>query len=159
MASRRFEGAVTTPADSGDVPDQSIVPVPERPPRPLALEASAAVLIIGGFTSILGTIGYQIGGGDTGTLGLVILALDILTVMVGFLIRMGRAWVFAINVVAIALFLELTALPSAFAIVFVILDSLVVFSLFRHRRWFDWEPPDSSESAEPAESPDPTEHA
>ncbi len=154
MASRRFEGAVTTPADSGEIADQSIVPVPERPPRPLALEASAAVLIIGGFTSILGTIGYQVGGGDTGMLGLVILALDILTVMVGFLIRMGRAWVFAINVVAIALFLELTALPSAFAIVFVILDSLVMFSLFRHRRWFDWEPPEAP--LESPESPDPT---
>jgi hypothetical protein len=151
MASRRFEGAVTTPADSGEIADQSIVPVPDRPPRPLALEASAAILIIGGLTSILGTIGYQIGGGDTGMLGLVILALDILTVMVGVLIRMGRAWVFAINVVAIALFLELTALPSAFAIVFVVLDTLVLFSLFRHRGWFDWKPPAAPDPPEPAE--------
>jgi hypothetical protein len=145
MASRRFEGAVTTPADSGEIGDQTIVPTPERPSRPLALEASAAVLIIGGFTSILGTVGYQVGGGDTGMIGLLILALNILTVMVGIFIRMGRAWVFSINVVAIALFLELTALPSAFAIVFVVLDSLVLLSLFRHRGWFYWEPPEPRE--------------
>jgi hypothetical protein len=145
MSSRRFEGAVTTPADGGAIADQTVVPTPERPSRPLALEASAAILIVGGITSIIGTIGYQASGGDTGAIGLLILALDILTVMVGVLIRMGRAWVFAINVVAIALFLELTALPSAFAIVFVILDSLVMFSLFRHRGWFYWEPPEPRE--------------
>jgi hypothetical protein len=151
MANRRFDGAITTPADSGEIGDQTVIPTPERPRRPLLLEGSSAVLIVGGLTSILGTIGYQVGGGDTGALGLLILALDILTIMVGVLIRMGRAWVFAINVVAIALFLELTALPSAFAIVFVVLDSIVLFALFRHRGWFYWQPPDVVSAADEPE--------
>ena len=142
MSSRRFDGAITTPADSGEVPDASRPPVAERPPRPILIELAAAILIVGGMTAVLETIGYLGSGvGPAGTpLGALILTLDILTVIVGILIRAGRAWVLDINVVAIALFLEITALPSTFAIVFAALDGLVLVALFRHRAWFLWRP-------------------
>ena len=42
-----------------------------------------------------------------------------------------------LNVVAIALFIELTALPSGVAIVFAGLDAIVLAALIRHRAWFD----------------------
>ncbi len=139
--SKRFEGAITTP-DEGVIPDQSIPPPPERPPRPVLIELSAAILIVGGVTSILGTIGYQLNGGSTGIIGLLIVGLNLATIVVGFLIRGGRAWILAINVVAISLFLELTGLPSAYAGFFAVVDLIVLFTLFRYRAWFEWRPPD-----------------
>lgn len=140
MANRRFEGAITTPADSDEIPDQSVPPPPERPPRPVLIEISAAILIVGAATAILQTISYQLSGGDTGPIGLLVSALNVATILVGILIRSGRAWILAINVVAIALFLELTALPSVFALIFATLDVIVLFALFRHRAWFYWQP-------------------
>lgn len=142
----RLEGALTTPADSGEIPDQSVPPEPERPPRPVLIEISGAILIVSAVTAILQTIGYQLSGGETGPIGLLVSALNVLTIMVGLLIRSGRAWVLAINVVAIALFLELTALPAAFALIFATLDAIVLFALFRHRAWFQWQPPDAREN-------------
>ncbi|MEO5885361.1 MAG: hypothetical protein ABIQ58_07610, partial [Candidatus Limnocylindrales bacterium] len=68
---------------------------------------------------------------------------NLLMIVVGVLIRRGRAWVVALNVAAIAIFLELTALPSGFAVVFVILDTIVLTALIRHRSWFDWQPDDA----------------
>ncbi|MDH4141320.1 MAG: hypothetical protein OEV61_01805 [Chloroflexota bacterium] len=144
MKTSRFGGAITTPEDSGEIPDQTIPPEPERPPRPLLIEISGAILIVGGISSILGTVGYRISGGAVGPIELLVLLLNIATIMLGALIRSGRAWILAINVVAISLFLELTALPSTFTIVFVVLDSIVLIALFRHRDWFLWQRPEPS---------------
>lgn len=93
---------------------------------------------------VLGTIGLVASGIDQGLVGSVILVLIVLTVLVGLLIRAGRGWVLAISVVAIALFLELTALPSTFAIVLSVLDAVVLFALIRYRSWFDWRPTDGA---------------
>jgi hypothetical protein len=131
---RRFEGAITTPADGGDLPDQSIPPPPERPTRPILIEIAAAILIIGGLTSLLSAVTVP------GVIGLALVALNLLTVVVGIFVRLGRWWIVAINVVAIALFIELTALPSPFAALFATMDAIVLFALIRHRAWFDWEP-------------------
>ena len=131
---RRFEGAITTPADSGEIGDQSVLPRPERPPRPLLVEFAAAILIVGGLTALLTALSVP------GALGLVFGVVNIAMIVLGVLIRRGQAWVVAINVVAIALFLELTALPSAFAILAIVLDAIVLVALFRHRAWFFWEP-------------------
>lgn len=115
--------------------DASVVPAPGRPPRPLLIEIAGAILIVGGLTSILGSLGTL--GPNAGALDIVFLGLGALTVLVGLLVRAGRAWVIDVNVVAVVLFLELTALPSTVAIVFVALDTIVLFALIRHRAWFD----------------------
>ncbi len=60
-----------------------------------------------------------------------------LTLIVGLLVRAGRAWLLDVNVVAVILFLEVTALPSPVAIVFALLDAIVLFALIRHRSWFE----------------------
>jgi len=134
----RFEGAITTPPEPTD---SSAPPAPVRPSRPLLIEVSAAILIVGGITSLVGSLpGALSPDAETaGALPIValILALNVLTIIVGLLIRTGRGWILALNVVAIELFLYLTALPSAIAALFVALDLVVLFALLRHRWWFD----------------------
>lgn len=147
MAARRFDGAITTPDLGGEPTDQTVLPVPERPGRPVLVEIASAILIIGAGTSLLGTVGYQIGGGDSGSIGAVFVGFDILTIMVGVLIRSGRAWLLGVNLVAVALFLELTALPSGIAFVLAAFDSIALFALIRHREWFDWRPPEPARPA------------
>lgn len=136
MTHRRFEGAVTTPADSGVIVDASVVPAPERPPRPILVEVAAAVLIVGGLTSLIGALAAP------GVAGILFTALNAAMIVLGVLIRRGRGWVVAINVVAVALFLELTALPSGYAFVAIAMDAIVLVALFRHRSWFAWTPPE-----------------
>lgn len=138
MARPRFEGAVTTPDVGGEIPDQSIVPAPTRPARPILVELAAAILIVGGLTSLIGSLAAP------GIVALLLVTLNVVMVVLGVLIRRGRAWLIAVNVVAVALFLELTALPSAFAIVFSLLDAVVLVALLRHRAWFDWRADDRS---------------
>lgn len=82
----------------------------------------------------------EIGGVSTGLSGVLILALNVLMIATGLLIRKGRAWVVALNVSAIALFLELTLIPDAFAVLFASMDAIVLFALLRHRDWFQWTP-------------------
>ena len=61
-------------------------------------------------------------------------------IVTGILMRRGRAWPLALNVAAIALFLEITLLPSAFAVLFAAMDAIVLFTLLRYRAWFQWTP-------------------
>jgi hypothetical protein len=139
--SGRFAGAVTGPEDGGEPPDASLVPAPVRGRRPPLIELAAAILIVGGITSLLGVLGTL--EAATELLDLVFVGLGLATIVVGLLVRAGRAWLLDINVVAIILFLELTALPSGVAIVFAALDAIVLVALFRHRAWFDAPTADS----------------
>lgn len=66
--------------------------------------------------------------------------LNVLMIVTGLQIRRARWWRLALNVAAIALFLELTLLPDAFATLFAIMDAVVLFALIRHRGWFLWAP-------------------
>jgi hypothetical protein len=137
MPDRRFEGALTLPDAPDAVGDGSIEPLPPEPARPAVLELAAAILIVGGMTSILSSVATIARLGDgTGPLDLALLGLPAATIVVGLLIRVGRAWVLAINVVAIVLFVELSALPAVSALVFAALDTIVLWALIRHRAWF-----------------------
>jgi hypothetical protein len=123
--SQRFEGATTTPDD--EIPDSSVVPEPERPPRPVLVELGSAILIVGGFTAILGWLGAQIAGAtipaDAGLLP---------------------------AIVAVAIFLYLSAFPNPMAVFFGFLDTIVFFGLIRHRAWFEWKPPEASRASVPS---------
>jgi hypothetical protein len=137
---KRFEGAITTPADGGEVADASIAPEPERPPRPPSIEIAGAILIVGGLANLItGPSPFQPG---MFPLAWLILGLNALTIVVGIQVRRGRNWMLAINLAALALFLELTAFPSPIAIAFAILDSIVLFGLIRNQAWFAWPPPE-----------------
>lgn len=117
------------------------------------MELAAALLVVSGLTSVATTLLTEFGGTSTGVIGLLILGLNGLMVATGLLIRKGRAWVLALNVSAIALFLELTLLPSAFAVLFAAMDGLVLFTLLRHADWFRWTPDDGVPRQDPGERP------
>lgn len=140
--SRRFDGAITTEPDAQPL-DSSLPPPPERPARPVIIEIAAAFLIVGGITAILGTVGAAVGGGSaprTGPILAIELGLDVLTVAIGLLVRAGRAWLVCINVVAVLVFIEVTAVSSgsAIAIILAFLDAFMFVAVARHRAWFDW---------------------
>lgn len=142
---RRFDGAITTPDDT---PDSTRPPTATRPARPLSIEVASAILIVGGLTATLGTMvaaGADVGGAVDPGARLVIallLVLNVLTVVVGILVRRGTAWIACINIVAIVLFVEFTAAlgGSAYVAVLAALDSFVFIALLRNRAWFDWRP-------------------
>jgi hypothetical protein len=143
---RRFDGAITTPEET---PDSTLVPVAQRPPRPVSIEIASAILVVGGFVAIVGTVASVLGldpdAADPGARPVIalILALNAFTIVIGLLVRRGQAWLLCINVVAVLLFIELTAIPSgsATAAVLAILDAFVFVALSRNRAWFDWRPP------------------
>jgi hypothetical protein len=140
---RRFEGAITTPTDA---PDSAKAPGATRPRRPLSIEISSAILIVGGLLATLGTMvaatADVAGPDDPGAraVSALLLILNVLTVVVGVVVRRGAAWILCINVVAIALFVELTAVPGggAYVAVLAALDAFVFVALLRNRAWFDW---------------------
>jgi hypothetical protein len=142
---RRFEGAITTPEDA---PDSTRPPAVTRPPRPMSIEIAAAILMIGGALATIATVAAALGldpaASDPGARPVVVLlvVLNVLTVIVGVLVRRGVAWIVCVNVVAIALFVELTAVPggSATAALLAVLDAFVFVALVRNRPWFDWRP-------------------
>jgi len=133
MPTDRFAGAITTPVDP-----PAETPPASRPPRPAIIEAAAAILIVGGLTGLATSPSpFQPGIGPLASLFVI---LDVVTVIVGIAVRSGRAWVLALNVTAIALFLEISALPAPIALLLALLDALVLVALIRHRDWFDWRP-------------------
>jgi hypothetical protein len=144
---RRFEGAITTPEEASD---STLVPVAQRPARPVSIEIASAILVVGGLVAIVGTMAAVLGldpdAADPGARPVIalILVLNVLTIVIGLLVRRGRAWLLCINVVAVLLFIELTAVPSgsATAAVLAILDAFVFVALSRNRAWFDWRPPE-----------------
>lgn len=147
--SQRFEGATTTPED--DLPDSSVVPEPERPPRPVLVELGAAILIVGGITALLGWVGTQIAGtsipADAGLPTALFVGLNLVLIPTGVLIRRGRYWPVCINIVAVATFLYLMAFPNPQAVFFGVMDMIVFFGLVRHRAWFEWKPREASRAS------------
>ena len=110
----------------------------ERFPRPAAIELAAAILIIGGILGFAGAIGGAASlPAGTGLLLAVTLALDIASIVVGVLIRMGRLWILDVNYVAIVGFLDLLAAGgSPIALIRGIGEVLVVVILLVYRPWF-----------------------
>lgn len=129
----------------------SLEPGRQRPPRPLAVELAAATVIITGIVSILQSVEVvatlaQTGADDL-TLAALSLGIGVATVVIGVLLRVGRAWLIGVNLLAIAGFLELIS-GSAVGILFGLLDVLVVAVLVAHRSWFSWSA-DASGDATP----------
>jgi hypothetical protein len=110
----------------------------ERFPRPPAVELAAAILIIGGILGLAGAVGGTASlPAGTGLLLAVTLALDIASILVGVLIRMGRLWILDVNYVAIIGFLDLLAAGgSPIALIRGIGEVAVVVILLVYRPWF-----------------------
>jgi hypothetical protein len=122
--------------DIGDPED----PAPSvRLTRPAPIELAAAILIVGGVLGLVGTIA-AVPGLPAGAEPLVAVtaALDLGSVLVGLLIRFGRAWIVALNYVAVLGFLDLMAgAGSGLSLTLGIADIIVVVILVVHKPWFD----------------------
>jgi len=112
-------------------------PAPRR--RPVLVELASALLIVGGAMNllisiqVLATLGQE--GDQVGLLLLITIALAVTTLALGLLVRYGRAWLLAINVVAVVAFLELIS-GSVVGLLFGAVDTFVVVALLIERRWF-----------------------
>ena len=109
------------------------------PARPAVVELAAAILITSGVLGLVGAIGA---GSDlpAGTEMILVLtaALNIGSLVIGVLVRGGRAWLLAVNYVAVLGFLDFTGAPaSGLALLLGIADVIVVIILLVQKPWFD----------------------
>jgi hypothetical protein len=121
----------------------------ERPRRPVLVEVAAAILIVGSATDVI--ISFETMASAPTSLARALAAtsvsLGVLLVILGFMLRAGRAWLVALNVVAVSAFLGLQTL-SFVGLLGAVFDMLVVGILLRERWWFQWRPPDDLAEAE-----------
>ena len=133
-------GSRTHPGTAADVAEAE---GRQRPPRPAWVELAAAMLVVSGATSLIQTVSAFASLADRTTpsepLFLLSIAIGIGTVVLGILVRYGRAWLVAVNVAAIAGFLELTS-GTPQGLVLGALDVIVVAILVSQRPWFAWTP-------------------
>lgn len=132
-------------------PSQREAAEAHRPDRPALVELASAVLVVGGATSILGSVDVLMRLAEQSPgfepLGLLSIAIGIASVIVGFAVRMGHWWLLALNAVAVAAFLELTS-GTVIGLVFGALDLFVVLVLLLERPWFTWAP-DADDRSDP----------
>jgi hypothetical protein len=128
---------------------------PKRPPRPIAVEFAAAMLVINGFVStitsvlVAGRISDEVAGIEP--LALLMIGIGIGTMVLGVLTRYGHAWIVTVNVAAVAGFLGLTSATVQGLYVGTV-DVVIVLILMWTRPWFAWRADGRDEDAEPAEA-------
>jgi hypothetical protein len=109
----------------------------------MAVELATALVIVSGAVSVLISVEAfarmnQLGSAGT-QLTLPSIAIGLATIVLGVLLRYGRAWLVGVNVLAVAGFLELLS-SAPIGIVFGALDAIAVVVLMVHRPWFAWRP-------------------
>jgi hypothetical protein len=116
---------------------------PKRPPRPALVELATAMLIVAGFvsfvTSLQAVLALEQRGELSPVLAIVSLALGFASVATGVALRYGRWWLFGVNFVAVAAFLELTSFTGV-GLLSGAIDLFFVVVLLVHRSWFAWTP-------------------
>ena len=119
----------------------------ERPRRPPLVELAAALLIVAGTIQLISVVGAIATGNlppDAGGLLALTVAIDVATIVAGFLTRAGRLWLLVVNYVAVLGFLDLLrATQSIVALVLAVVDLFVLYVLFTNRAWF--QPPREEE--------------
>jgi hypothetical protein len=111
----------------------------ERPARPVAVEFAAAVLIIGGMVGLIERLAAAPDFADRPgvAIGLALSTLlDLVLIVVGLVVRSGRGWVIAINVLAVATFVYLTAGLNPVALFFAAVYGAVFALVLANRPWF-----------------------
>lgn len=125
-----------------DSPDDTVAEDPEptpRPVRPAAIELAGAILIVSGVLGLVGAFGAASGlPSGAEVIFLVTAALNLGSLAIGILVRFGRAWLLAVNYVAVLGFLDLTgAADSGLALLLGIADIAAVGILLLNKPWFD----------------------
>ena len=126
--------ALGDPADAtGDEPELP------KPSRPGAVELAGAILIVAGAIGLLGSLATasSLPSGGEPFLALT-LALDLGSIVLGLLVRLGRFWILAVNYAAVLGFIDLLgAGASPLSLMLGLADIAVVVILFVHKPWFD----------------------
>ncbi len=110
-----------------------------RPARPGAVELAGAILIVSGVLGLIGAIGAASGlPAGTEPILAITAVLNLGSVAIGVLARFGRAWLLAVNYVAVLGFLDLAgAAASGLALLLGVADVIVVVILFLNKPWFE----------------------
>jgi hypothetical protein len=112
---------------------------PIRPARPAAVELAGAILIVGGAIQLILAIATlpRVAPGAEPVAALA-LALNVASIAVGLLVRLGRAWLMALNFAAVLGFLDLLGGGgSPLSLMLGVAEVLVVLILLAQRPWFD----------------------
>jgi hypothetical protein len=110
-----------------------------RPARPGVVELAGAILIVSGMLGVVGTIGASSDlPAGTELIFVLTAALNVGSIVIGVLVRFGRAWLLDVNYVAVLGFLDLVAgAGSGLALLLGIADIVVVVILLLNKPWFD----------------------
>ena len=108
------------------------------------MELAAAILVVGGAMDVvmaLLALGQTVPTPEARMSATISIAVGVVLVVLGALIRRGQAWLLALNLVAVLAFLEVAS-GTPTGLVFAALDVLVVALLLRARWWFQWTAPE-----------------
>lgn len=109
------------------------------------MELAAAILVVGGAMDVvmaLLALGQAVPTPEARASATIEIAIGVVLVVLGALIRRGQGWLLALNVVAVLAFLGVaSATPTG--LVFAALDVLIVALLLRARWWFQWVSPEA----------------
>jgi hypothetical protein len=110
-----------------------------RPPRPVLVELATAILIVGGALGFVTSIEAMTRMADLGSIEVSVASLSFFigaaSIVLGLLLRTGRAWLVGVNLIAIAGFLELIS-GTVVGLLYGALDIFVVLALVATRDWF-----------------------
>jgi hypothetical protein len=117
----------------------------QRPNRPVLIELAAALLIVAGVLGVISLLAPDPRRPEgLEALALVTVALNVVQIVVGILVRMGRLWIVVVNYVAVLGFLDLAgAAGSSLALLLGLVELGILAVLFAYRSWFDgrWAQP------------------
>ena len=118
---------------------------PIRPARPASVELAAAILMVSGAVQLILAVATPAGpvsasASEAGAIFTALaLALDVASIALGLLIRLGRGWLLTINVAAVLGFLDLSgaAFGSTVLPLVGVSEVVAVAILLARKPWFD----------------------
>lgn len=115
---------------------------PNRPGRPAWIEFAASTLIVSGIVRLVAVALALLAPTDAELIVepvIVVLeiAIQLLTIATGVLVRVGRAWLVVVNLVVILTFIQLISIVGVVSLAFGLLFAVASVAVYLHRPWFE----------------------